>query len=453
MYYSIFYWWVGVEVLAYMAASVSVCYVAILIATLKNANLFLVFRGFIVITYIAFLTEILYTGGVNSSVLPHLLYIPLLSLFFGRRSDLTAFFSLTFSTVLGLVIYQIILKKELPELPQEYLQVFNFLNYIFIFLAVLPLSFIFKSQLRASNKKLKKSLVDQQHTYNQLLHSEKLASIGQLTAGIAHEINNPVNYMQGGATVLSNNFEDLNDYENNRENFLRSLQTMLADESNTLDVPTLKAALDNLNQKKEELQYNVIVDEINTVLGSIQEGSRRIVDIVKVLRSFSRKNDVFSTSFDLHEGLESTLLLLKKEHFDRIEIKKEFGKTPLIECNPGNINQVFMNLLTNATQSIKKTGTIRIETDHDKIKDEVIVRIEDSGSGITPKNKDKIFDPFFTTKEVGMGTGLGLSITKSIIESHHGQITVESAINQGTTFTVTLPVHQKEEVVSTTDQG
>lgn len=250
-------------------------------------------------------------------------------------------------------------------------------------------------------------------TQNQLIHSEKMASIGQFTAGIAHEINNPINFVINGVEGL-------------KKAILNGL----------LEDPQVKEVISNGSPALRES-----VEDIETLTKVIQQGASRTSRIVRGLMNVSRKGTAGFELTDLHELIDSTLLLLQHEISDRIIITKDYGDIPMVSCNAGEINQVFLNILANALQAIPGAGTISIRT-YDAGNNRVGIAFTDSGPGIPPEIKSKVFDPFFTTKDVGKGTGLGLSVTHNIIQNHKGTITVDSTPGRGATFTVILPIRE-----------
>lgn len=264
------------------------------------------------------------------------------------------------------------------------------------------------------------------NTQEQLVQSEKMASLGQLTAGVAHEINNPINFVAAGIESLETNLNDillvLNKY------------LSLKPEDFTQD------QLTEIKRLQQELEVEELIDESKDLFKSIQNGASRTTEIVKSLRNFSRLDESQLKPVNIHEGIDSTLVILANQTRNRIMVEKEYSDLPTIECYPGQLNQVFMNILSNAIQAIPDKGIICITTT--KVQGNVIVNISDSGAGMPPDVIRHIFEPFFTTKEVGKGTGLGLSISYSIIEKHHGHIEVQSQPGQGTTFSITLPVKQ-----------
>jgi signal transduction histidine kinase len=258
----------------------------------------------------------------------------------------------------------------------------------------------------------------------QLVHNEKMASLGQLAGGVAHELNNPVGF-------LYSNMECLVEYISG----LRSLLDIYDKQ------PLSPVAAVEVKATKQRIGYENLLADLASTISDCEEGARRIRDIVMNLRTFSRLDEAEVKRIDIHAGIDATLRLLSQYYTsNRIILKREYGDLPLVDCYAGQLNQVWMNLLTNAAQAIGRgPGEVRIATD---MKDEMVsVTISDTGNGIEPEHLRKIFDPFFTTKPVGEGTGLGLSITYGIIERHGGTINVESAPGKGTTFVTLIPLN------------
>lgn len=282
------------------------------------------------------------------------------------------------------------------------------------------------------NSELEKTLDSLQQTQNKLFSSEKLASIGQLTAGVAHEINNPINFVYGGIqslqVLLEHLFEVLDKYK----------------ELDELESQNLNKFKREIRMLKEDIEYEELLEELQNSILDIKTGAERTTEISKSLRIFVRADEDILQKADIHNGIDSTLVILRNQYKGRIEIIKNYNpELPKIECYFGKLNQVFMNLLSNAIQAIKDEGTITISTEQRG--NFVEIRISDTGSGISPENMSNLFKPFFTTKGVGEGTGLGLSISKSIIEKHRGTIEVSSEPNRGTTFTISLPIVAEEQ--------
>lgn len=279
--------------------------------------------------------------------------------------------------------------------------------------------------LISRNKDLNVALDDLKKTQAQLVDSEKMASLGQLTAGVAHEINNPINFVSGNVQPLR---RDIND-----------ILEVLKKYDSVVDQLNLGTRFEDVYALKEELDFDFMLNEIDHLLDGIGEGASRTAEIVKGLRNFSRMDEHELKLANINEGLDSTLLILHNKIKNRITIEKHYGAFPDILCYPGQLNQVFLNLLNNAQEAIEGEGNIEIKTW--KEENHVKVSIKDNGRGMDPKTKKKIFDPFFTTKEVGKGTGLGLSISFGIIEKHKGNIKVESKPGEGSTFIVSIPNH------------
>ncbi|GMR19467.1 MAG: hypothetical protein BMS9Abin36_0062 [Gammaproteobacteria bacterium] len=269
-----------------------------------------------------------------------------------------------------------------------------------------------------------------QEAQEQLLQSEKLASIGQLAAGVAHEINNPVGYIYSNLSTLQGYtgklIEMLNLYE-------------VIEPSSSVD-STIR---DQLATKKEELELDYLKEDVQDLVTESLEGINRVKQIVQDLKDFSHVDQAEWQWTDLHRGLDSTLNIVNNEIKYKAEVVKEYGELPLVECLASQLNQVFMNLLVNAAHAIEQRGTITIRTNTEG--EWVWVEISDTGKGIDAEHLKRIFDPFFTTKPVGTGTGLGLSLSYGIVNKHGGRIEVDSEPGKGTTFRVWLPVGQAQD--------
>ncbi len=261
-------------------------------------------------------------------------------------------------------------------------------------------------------------------TQSQMLQREKMASIGQIAAGVAHEINNPAGFIISNLGTLKKYMERIGEFNRFFEELLASL--------------AVKEIAQTIQEKKKQLKIDYIMNDLNKLVQETLEGAERVKGIVQNLKIFSRLDEVESKMDDINAGIESTLNILANEIKYRAVVKKDLGEIPLTLCNLGQLNQVFMNIIINAAQSIEDQGEIAVSSREDN--GFIVVTISDTGRGISPENLAKIFEPFFTTKDVGQGTGLGLSIAYDIVRDHLGDITAESEVNKGTTFTVRIPI-------------
>lgn len=286
-----------------------------------------------------------------------------------------------------------------------------------------------RDQVAEKNEELNATLDKLTKTQTKLVASEKMASLGQLTAGVAHEINNPINFVSGNVQPLKRDINDLLD--------------VLSRYENTIKEQGLGDRFEEVKRLKDELDFDFMIQEIGQLIEGIEVGARRTAEIVKGLKNFSRLDENESKLANLNEGINSTLLILQSEFKNRVEVEQDLGNIPSILCYPGKLNQVFMNILSNAGQSIEDGGKIFIKTWADK--NFVHISIRDTGKGMSEEVKNHIFEPFFTTKDVGRGTGLGLSISFGIIENHFGSIKVESELGKGSEFTINLPLHRPDE--------
>ncbi len=281
---------------------------------------------------------------------------------------------------------------------------------------------------------LEKALQDLQNTQSQLLQSEKMASIGQLAAGVAHEINNPVGFVKSNLGTMNEYLEDLMKLVDR----YRILGTTLSKEKDIRENETLQRTLDDIKKQEDEIGLSFILDDYKKVIDESFEGMARVAKIVSDLKDFAHVDKAELEHADLNNGIESTLNIVWNELKYKAQVIKDFGNIPLVECYPQRLNQVFMNIMVNAAQAIEDKGEIRITTRAEN--GYVEIRISDTGKGIPPDELPKIFDPFFTTKEVGKGTGLGLNMAYNIIQKHKGTIDVESEVGKGTTFIIRIPV-------------
>ncbi|MFH1146947.1 MAG: ATP-binding protein [Pseudomonadota bacterium] len=276
----------------------------------------------------------------------------------------------------------------------------------------------------------------------QLLQSQKLESIGQLAAGVAHEINNPVGF-------ISSNLGTLDEYRQDLVEILQSyigIEEMVRKKPESAGDEELAGAFKRLQDLKDRADLNFILADFAKIIQESKDGTDRVRKIVQDLKDFSHVDQAELKRANLNKGLDSTLNIAWSEIKYKAEVIKDYGEIPGVHCYPQQINQVFMNILVNAAQAIEEKGEIRISTRYlNDGNPRVEIRISDTGKGIPPENLRKIFDPFFTSKPVGKGTGLGLSMAYNIVKKHRGELKVESEVGKGATFTIELPVRGPEE--------
>lgn len=288
-------------------------------------------------------------------------------------------------------------------------------------------------ELQATNEHLNEALTDLKDAQTQLVDAEKMASLGQLTAGIAHEINNPINFVKSNIKPLRLDIQDL--FE---------VIGRYGELAHAKDDAVIREKLQDIEELKQEIDLNLVKAEITRLIEGIEDGAERTAEIVRGLRTFSRLDESELKLVNIHDGIESTLVLLRNSIPHNVKVLKDFGANGNIECYPGKLNQVFMNILNNAVQAIQAkkdpadTEFISILT-KDADNGDVEIHIKDSGTGMTEEVKQKIYEPFFTTKDVGEGTGLGMAIVFKIIGTHHGKINIISEPGKGAEFIITLP--------------
>ena len=291
------------------------------------------------------------------------------------------------------------------------------------------------NKLEAKMQELQQT-IDEQKKYEetmkamqaQIIQQEKMASIGQLAAGVAHEINNPMGF-------ITSNLTSLGKYAERLDTYIAALQ-------GSLFACTNHTGLAELDQLRQKLKVDYIISDVNELIKESLDGANRVRRIVQDLKSFSRVDQAEKTSANVNECLETTINIAWNELKYIATLKREFGELPLITCNPQQLNQVFLNLLVNAAQAMEQQGGITVRTWVES--GFVCVSITDTGKGMPKEVQDRVFEPFYTTKPAGKGTGLGLSISADIIRNkHHGEISVASEPGKGTTFTVRLPVEKE----------
>jgi len=293
---------------------------------------------------------------------------------------------------------------------------------------------LLETKVKERTRELEETNRNLEETREQLINVEKMASIGQLTAGISHEINNPINFVVSNIQPLKRDIKDI--------------LTLLEKYNEIQPSADIEKILKEIKEYKSEIDLDYLLTEINMLLKGIEEGAGRTSEIVKGLKNFSRVHEVELQFCDIHEGLDSTLGILNSIIISsNIQIEKQYGKFEQLECFPGKLNQVFMNILNNAVHAVSlknyKNGEGKIIIKTGQVGNKIEIRIKDNGIGISKANQSKVFEPFYTTKPVGAGTGLGLSIVYGIINSHNGTIEINSQEDEGAEFIIRLPLRHE----------
>jgi PAS domain S-box-containing protein len=303
-------------------------------------------------------------------------------------------------------------------------------------------------QINQKNQTLENTLAQLKESQFRILESEKMASIGQLAAGVAHEINNPTGY-------VSSNLKTLHDYQQGLLKVIplyRQLVSMVKCLSSTgADSADLSALVNRISDAEAVEDIDYILNDIVSLISESREGTRRIKKIVNDLKEFSHPGEDAKKETNINDNIETTLNIVWNEIKYKAEVEKDFGDIPLLLCYPQRLNQVFLNILVNAAHAIESNGAIRIKTRH--ASSQVEITISDNGCGIPEENLTRIFDPFFTTKPVGKGTGLGLHLAYNIIKEHGGTIEARSRVGEGTSFIIRLPVTLETANMGKKEQG
>ncbi|MBR9982043.1 MAG: response regulator [Desulfatitalea sp.] len=290
------------------------------------------------------------------------------------------------------------------------------------------------AQIEAKNKRLETTLKRLEETQAQMVHSEKMASIGQLAAGVAHEINNPTGFVSSNLKTLADYQKDIATLIAKYRELIGMLSSHVAGES---PGSALEEVITAIKAFEKEIELDYVLSDITDLINDCREGTNRIKKIVLDLKDFAHPGEDRLQATDINHGLDSTLNVVSNELKYKATVVTDYGDLPMVQGYPQQLNQVFMNILVNAAQAIEKKGRIEVRT---RAVDRFVeVTIQDNGCGVPPGNLSKIFDPFFTTKEVGKGTGLGMNIAYNIVRKHNGTIEVTSDPGQGTTFTIRLP--------------
>lgn len=274
----------------------------------------------------------------------------------------------------------------------------------------------------------------------QLFQADKMASVGQLAAGVAHEINNPTGFVNSNLKTLSGYIEDISRLMERYSDLVKQIE-----ERDGLDkhAPELLQAAEAIRGLERDYDIEYLSEDIADIIKDSMEGTERIKKIVADMKEFAHPGQDTMKMVDINDGLESTLNVIRNEIKYKADVVTDYGELPPVLCYPQQLNQVFMNILVNAAQAIEERGEIHISTSFSGTS--VEIRIRDNGCGISKENLTRIFDPFFTTKEVGKGTGLGMNVAYNIVQKHNGTIDVESEPEKGTQFTVRIPVKQEDE--------
>ncbi len=352
-------------------------------------DLVILFRASMIVTLLAFYNKAFHTGGILSPAAFELTTAPLLAFFYRPERDRYIFMGISLLCIISLWILTTIgLTPNL--LPEDYSLAQSVSIGVFVFAVVTTFAILFRTSISVKNRKLNESMQKLQDTTQKLVESEKMASLGMLSAGVAHEINNPLNFIKGGLEIL-------------------------------------ELELKKLNHDSADMDKCIEV---------IKEGLKRSSTIVNSLNHFSRETVAMDEKCDLHNILENGItMLMPKLNIQRKRIIREYDASdPVISGNVGKLHQAFLNILSNAEQAIDEEGTITIKTTANQT--EVLLEIIDDGVGISKDNLERIGEPFFSTKPAGQGTGLGLAITYRIIEAHKGEIFVNSKVDQGTSFCI-----------------
>jgi signal transduction histidine kinase len=312
-----------------------------------------------------------------------------------------------------------------------------------------------QGELRRANEELEKRVSERtrdlsltlkrlQESEAQLVQSEKMSSLGQMVAGVAHEINSPLSYVKNSVATARDRMPDLRDALSEAERLLSILRSDDPDEAD------LQASFNVLESRLARLRKEHVLEDLDSLTKDGLHGIDQIVDLVQNLRNFSRLDRSKVASFNVNEGVRATLLIAKPT-LRKIDVERHLGEVPSITCSPSQVNQVLLNLVTNSAQAMDKPRGRIVVTTRPAGATGVVIEVEDNGKGIPAEVLPKVFDPFYTTKEVGKGTGLGLSIAYKIVTQHGGRIEVRSTVGIGTVVTVTLPIDPPPELAATTE--
>lgn len=291
-----------------------------------------------------------------------------------------------------------------------------------------------ETQVEERTRDLSGALKELRASQTQLIQSEKMASLGQMVAGVAHEINTPLGYARSNTSIVRNSLKDMRNIAAAQSKALTLMTSEQATDEQIAD------ALEKAQAISSSINPEELASDLDTLLDDADHGLLQITELVSSLKNFSRVDRSRHDMFNVNDGIDSALKIGHNLIKHRVEVVKNYGELPEIECSPSQLNQVFLNLITNSAQAIEGEGKILIHTH--RVDDGVAVRILDTGCGMMPEVRERIFEPFFTTKPVGKGTGLGLSIVYRIVEDHGGRIEVKSQLGKGSEFSIHLPLRQ-----------
>ncbi len=383
-----YYYWLGVEELYIPIYVAFALFMAYGIASFFTKRLVLLFRVSVITTSLSFFIQVWYTGGILSPAVFEFIIPPLLAFFYRPVIDRFIFMGVSFLVMISFLPLTFMGLTE-SLLPDSALMVHAVVCGVFVFVIVSIFTVLFRTAIVNKNKKLGDSMVQLRNTTQKLIHSEKMASLGMLSAGVAHEINNPLNFIRGGLEILQQD--------------LKHAERVEGDMEHSFDV--------------------------------IKEGLSRATVIVNSLSHFSRQTDAMNETCDLHAILDNTVIMLQHKLKYKGKLIKTYDDQPaIIRGNEGRLHQAFLNFISNAEEAIGENGIIELHTEVSR--DGVDVIVKDNGVGIQHEYLNRIGDPFFTTKPVGEGTGLGLAISYRIIEDHQGRVYVKSKPGKGTSFTI-----------------
>ncbi len=440
--YGVFFYIVGAsKILTIVAAAAFIIFLILgILYFYVDEKISHLYRIAITTVYFALSGLIILTGGIISPAFPQLLIVVILSFFYKPVRDRYFFAIVTVSTgiLIGILTrYDILIENSVPS---DHHYRFTLIAYLLLGIVFFAFIFIFSFAVRNAHRKLTNSLIELQATTQKLIDSEKMASLGQMMAGIAHEINNPINYIKGCSEQLDDVLSDLKDLESLRAKINARLKSEMS--------PVFNERYDEEIKKIEEFQktigYEQTWEAIRELLESIKIGSQKTVGIINSLNFYSRNHAESHDWFDVNQTINTTLKIVN-HRLGTVELETTFAEDiPFITGSEGRVSQVIVNLFVNAVQACGDKGKVTLKTEYDHISDSVFIKISDTGKGIPKNIQKKIFDPFFTTKAAGEGTGLGLAITKDIIDVHGGEIDFETS-RRGTIFTIKLPASKRED--------